>query len=104
MLLIIYPDVSEATIPGQRGGDDTSLIYQGVSQHGLAMIHVGDDRHVPDVGLLVLDGLDLVYCEVHHDGRWWWSRSEVSHAEDCSNEGRKEIHDILRQALYTYEK
>lgn len=29
------------------------------------MVHVGDDRHVPDVGLLVHDALDLVYCEVH---------------------------------------
>lgn len=29
------------------------------------MVHVGDDRHVPDVGLLVHDGPDLVYCEVH---------------------------------------
>lgn len=29
------------------------------------MVHMGDDRHVPDVGLLVHDGPDLVYCEVH---------------------------------------
>ena len=36
------------------------------------MVHVANDRHVPDVGLLVHDGPDLVYCEVHHGGRWWW--------------------------------
>lgn len=29
------------------------------------MIHVSDHRHVTDVGLLVHDGTDLVYGEVH---------------------------------------
>lgn len=28
------------------------------------MIHVGDDTRVPDVGFLVHNGPDLVYCEV----------------------------------------
>lgn len=29
------------------------------------MIHVGDHGHVPDVGLLVHDGPDLIHSEVH---------------------------------------
>lgn len=29
------------------------------------MVHMGNDRHIPYVGLLVHDGPDLVYCEVH---------------------------------------
>lgn len=33
------------------------------------MVHVGNHRHVPDVGLLVHDGTDLIHCEVHLMGR-----------------------------------
>ena len=29
------------------------------------MVHVSDDRHVPDVGLVVHDLTDLVYRKVH---------------------------------------
>lgn len=29
------------------------------------MIHVGNHGHVPDVGLLVHDGTDLIHSEVH---------------------------------------
>lgn len=29
------------------------------------MVHVGNDGHVSDISLLVHDGPDLVYCEVH---------------------------------------
>merc|ERR1719320_2227196 len=38
----------------------------GVGQGGLAVVHVRDDGHVPDVGLLVHTFSHLVYCEVHH--------------------------------------
>lgn len=65
MLLLVFPGVSEAGLPSPGRGDDTCLAHQGVRQSGLAMVHAANDRHVPDVGLLVHDGPDLVYCEVH---------------------------------------
>jgi hypothetical protein len=41
------------------------------------MVHVGNDRHVADVGLLVHDGPDLVYCEVHLC-KGGWGRTQTN--------------------------
>lgn len=45
--------------------NDTGLAHQGVGQGRLAMVDMSDDRHVPDVRLLVHDPTDLVCSEVH---------------------------------------
>lgn len=42
------------------------------------MIHVGNHRHVPDVGLLVHDGPDLIHREVHLVLDWRCGRLEVT--------------------------
>lgn len=68
--LLILTSVSEARLPGPRGGDDARLAHEGVGERGLAVVHVSDDRHVSDVGFLVHDGTDLIYCEVH----LWWGK------------------------------
>ena len=46
---------------------DVHLCHQGVREGGLAMVHMGDHRHVPDVLLLVHALPHLVHREVHHD-------------------------------------
>merc|ERR1719429_566336 len=65
-LLLILPGVSGSRLSCLGGGDDTSLGHQGVSQGGLAVVHVGDHGHVPDVPLLVHTFSHLIYCKVHH--------------------------------------
>ena len=64
-LLLVLPGVGGPALSGLGGGDDTGLGHQGVGQGGLAVIHVGDHGHVPDVPLLVHAFSHLVYCEVH---------------------------------------
>jgi hypothetical protein len=64
-LLLVLPGVSGSGLASLGGGNDTSLSHQGVSQGGLAVIHVGDHGHVPDVGLLVHTFSHLVHSKVH---------------------------------------
>lgn len=64
-LLLVFTRVREARLPGARRSNDARLGHQRVSQSGLPMIHVGNHRHVPNVGLLVHDGTDLIHSEVH---------------------------------------
>ena len=52
-LLLVLPGVSGPGLSGLGGGDDTSLGHQRVCQGGLAVVHVGNHGHVPDVPLLV---------------------------------------------------
>merc|ERR1719328_979774 len=65
-LLLVLPGVSGSGLSSLGGSNDTSLGYQGVCQGRLAVVHVGDHGHVPDVPLLVHTCSHLVYCEVHH--------------------------------------
>ena len=60
-LLLVLPGVRGPGLPGLGGGNDTSLGHQGVRQGGLAVVHVGNHGHVPDVSLLVHTYSDLVY-------------------------------------------
>lgn len=64
-LLFIFARVCEAGLSGPGRSDNPSLGHQGVRQGGLPMIHMGDHRHVSDVGLLVHDGSDLIHRKVH---------------------------------------
>lgn len=64
-LLFVFAGVGEPGVTRSRRGDDAGLGHQRVGQGGLAVIHVGDHRHIPDVGLFVHDLPDLVYCKVH---------------------------------------
>ena len=64
-LLLILPGVRGSGLSGLGGGDDAGLSHQGVGQGGLAVVHVGNHGHVPDVPLLVHTLSHLVYREVH---------------------------------------
>ena len=66
-LLLVLPGVGGPALSGLGGGDDTGLGHQGVGQGGLAVVHVGNHGHVPDVPLLVHTLSHLVYREVHLD-------------------------------------
>lgn len=68
-LLLVFTRVCETGLSGTGRSNDPRLGHQGVCQRGLSMVHVGNHRHVPDVGLLVHDGTDLIHCEVHLMGR-----------------------------------
>lgn len=63
-LLLILAGVGETSLTGLGTGNNTSLGDQGVSQGGLAVIHVSDDGHVADVTLLVHQATDFVDGEV----------------------------------------
>lgn len=67
-LLLVFARVCEAGLSGAGRCNDPRFGHQRVSQRGLPMIHVGNHGHVPDVGLLVHDGPDLIHSEVHLDG------------------------------------
>merc|ERR1712119_47538 len=60
-LLFILPGVSGSGLASLGGGNDTSLGYQGVGQGGLAVVHVGDHGHVPDIGFFVRTFSHLVH-------------------------------------------
>ena len=64
-LLLILSCISGAGLASLGGSDDASLGHQGVGQGGLAVVHVGNHGHVPDVPLLVHTLSHLVYREVH---------------------------------------
>lgn len=64
-LLLVFARVCEAGLSGAGWGNDPRFGHQRVGQSGLPMIHMGNHRHVPDVGLLVHDGPDLIHSEVH---------------------------------------
>ncbi len=64
-LLLVFASVCEAGLSGTRRSNDPGFGHQRVRQSGLPVIHVGNHRHVPDVGLLVHDGTDLIHSEVH---------------------------------------
>ena len=49
-----------------RTCDDAGFADEGVGERGLAVVHVGNHRHVTDVPLLIHDLTDLVDREVHH--------------------------------------
>ena len=63
---------------------------------------MGDDGHVPDVGRLVHDGPDLVYCEVHHGGGFSQADpSELVCAKDGDDDSGREP-DLLLCSIYVY--
>lgn len=82
-LLLVFPSVCEARLSSTGWSNDPCFGHQRVSQSGLPMIHVGDHRHVPDVGLLVHDGPDLIHWEFHlgeGGGLWcgdWLLKSSI---------------------------
>jgi hypothetical protein len=47
-------------------GDDTGFADEGIGERALAVVHMGNHGHVPNVVLVVHDLTDLFYCEVHH--------------------------------------
>ena len=64
-LLFISSRISGSLPTGLGTGDDPSLTQQGVSQSGLAVVHVGDHRHVTDVMPLAHNGVEFVDT-AHH--------------------------------------
>ena len=64
-LLLVLPGVSGPGLTSLVGGDDTGLGHEGVGQGGLAVVHVGNHGHVPDVPLLVHTFSHLIYREVN---------------------------------------
>lgn len=59
------------------------------------MIHVGNHRHVPDVGLFVHDGPDLIHSEVH-----LWGVGCMSHVAIIYAQPAAEVHFIHRMFLF----
>jgi hypothetical protein len=70
-LLLIGTGVSVTGVTGMLGGNDTGLAHKGVSQSGLSVIDVGNNRHVTNVMLVVHDGTHLVSCKIHHLDKGW---------------------------------
>ena len=64
-LLFILTGVRGAFATSLSSGDDSSLAQQGVGQSSLAVIHMGDHRHVADVAALVHDSAQLLSTEIH---------------------------------------
>ena len=58
-LLLISARVGGTRITSLGGRDDTGLREEGVGEGGLAVVDVGDDGHVTDVGGLVHEGAHL---------------------------------------------
>ena len=65
-LLLVGAGVSEASITCVLAGDDTGFRNKGVSQSGLAVIDMGNDRHVTDTMGIVHDLTDLFNGKVGH--------------------------------------
>lgn len=68
-ILLVLARVRQASVTSIGHGNDTGGRNQGVRQRRLAMIDMSNNRHVPDVVLLVHDLAHLVHRKVHHDGR-----------------------------------
>lgn len=62
-LLLVGTGIRGTSITSLGGGDDTSLGQQRVGQGRLAVIDVGNDGHVTDIGGLVHEPTDLVDSE-----------------------------------------
>lgn len=62
-LLLVCTSICCSGFTSLCGGNDTSLGQQGVGQGRLAVIDVGNDGHVSDIGGLVHQRPDLVDCE-----------------------------------------
>eukprot|EP00043_Microstomoeca_roanoka_P011771 m.111338 g.111338 ORF g.111338 m.111338 type:complete len:377 (-) comp15293_c0_seq1:145-1275(-) len=77
-LLLVSTSIGEAGLTGLGTSNDTGLGHEGIGQSGLAVIDVGNHRHVTDVEPLVHDLTDLVDCEVHHG---WLLLSRVNKKE-----------------------
>ncbi len=79
-LLFIFSGVSKSGLSCTCRSNNTGFAHQGISESRFAMVHMGDHRHVPDVGLFVHDLPNLVYREVHLRDKdrfircWLWSK------------------------------
>lgn len=62
-LLLVGTSICGSGVTSLGGGNDTSFGQQGVGQGRLAVIDVGNDGHVTDIGGLVHQLPDLVNCE-----------------------------------------
>lgn len=62
-LLLVGTSICCSGVTSLGSGNDTSLGQQGVGQGRLAVIDVGNDGHVSDIGGLVHQRPDLVNCE-----------------------------------------
>lgn len=67
-LLFVGTSISGTGITSLCGGDDTGLGQQGVGQGGFAVVDVGNDGHVTDIGRLVHQLTDLVDREAVGEG------------------------------------
>mmetsp|Transcript_41369 Transcript_41369/g.70823 ORF Transcript_41369/g.70823 Transcript_41369/m.70823 type:complete len:736 (+) Transcript_41369:345-2552(+) len=65
-LSLILTGIGVTSSASGLGGDDTSLLDEGVSKGGLSVIDVSDNGHGPDIVFQVHDGPHLIDCEVHH--------------------------------------
>mmetsp|Transcript_42646 Transcript_42646/g.56307 ORF Transcript_42646/g.56307 Transcript_42646/m.56307 type:complete len:802 (-) Transcript_42646:104-2509(-) len=65
-LLLVITSVSEAGIASILASDDTGFCDEGVGQGRLAVVDVGNDRHVTDGIRFVHDLTDLIDSEVGH--------------------------------------
>ena len=65
-LLLVGTSVGGADIASLVAGNNTSFGNEGVSEGGLAVIDVSDDRHVTDLVRLTHDFSNLVNSEVWH--------------------------------------
>lgn len=66
--LFVCTRIGGSSITSLCGGDDTGLGEQGVGEGRLAMVDVGNNGHVTDIGRLVHKLTDLVDGEVDHLG------------------------------------
>ncbi len=79
-LLFVFSGVSKSGLSCTCRSNNTGFAHQGISESRFAMVHMGNHRHVPDVGLFVHDLPNLVYREVHLRDKdkfikcWLWSK------------------------------
>lgn len=100
-LLFIFSGVSESGLSCTCRSDNASFTHQGISESRFAVVHMGDHRHIPDVGLFVHDLPNLVNREVHlwDKGKCWlWSKYECVCM--CGTLMSKQMMETLRKIIW----
>jgi len=64
--LFIFSGIGETSFTSLGSSDNTSLGDEGIGKGGLAVIDVGNNRNVSDIGGLVHNGSHLINSEINH--------------------------------------
>jgi hypothetical protein len=74
-LLLVGTGVHETGITSPSSGNNTGTLDQRVTEGGLSVIDVSNDRHVTDVGLAVHQAAELFDSEVDHFGGFFFVKA-----------------------------